>query len=797
MKGINEVFVETEQTVTEWLSQWTFINFTPRQFLDLKVVSVKAVTIGTISFPAKTVTNFDRISQQYTNEEYQDALSQSALGGTVIIKAGTVVGMPNSAIKRQLTKSNILPDIVDQSNLKAFMANALRDLYSDPNYIKVVRDTNGQQQVKVQINDISVYVWIRSITNPGDNSQEGAWYDISACVESVNTFVGPDGGSFNIQFTPASTVYDKQVGWSLANVSGYESGSVREDVIGVSTISKYIYREDNFLVRNDFFFSRVLQENDLVYIRFEGLEAEKEKNKIFQRAFGGQDISGKIYDLIGLIDTVSERGSQDNVLITAGGRDLMKLLIEDGSTFFPEQAGQQIFTDPNSILTRRNLIESLVHSQAVITSTTSFKFVPVVLKYIFNKFSNIGMVPSHVFNGYGSRIEKKKYQIQSGNVAFDSLQKELIGEREGVWRIVELLFDKSVSQRVLADNSVSMDSGSIINSIRKICQEPFVEFFGDTYGDKYFFVARKLPFDEIGYKGMVYNDIESEDENVSANVIGGVTKVEKFNNLVKVKDGLNSVKNKLNRFVKSANQFSQKLQSSIKKRNILNGRPALISDLVIDIDESDVRSDSLSYSNDAYSWYHLIPKGIGIENNFAAFKFLPAIPFDEYAEIWGNKSFELEYNYTPIEFVDDSVLQKSMKYMERQTLLDLKYVIQSNAYLPFTRQGSIVINGDRRIKRGTMIYYKPTEEIFYVDAVENNRNARDRWTTLIVSRGMRERYIKGVMVPFGIKPEKVSYFDIVRTPLPDNASVNETEFLKGWRVNKNVFNFFLQRRQWV
>ena len=58
----------------------------------------------------------------------------------------------------------------------------------------------------------------------------------------------------------------------------------------------------------------------------------------------------------------------------------------------------------------------------------------------------------------------------------------------------------------------------------------------------------------------------------------------------------------------------------------------------------------------------------------------------------------------------------------RQALAeDLKYSVESTCYLPFTRTGTITIKGgDRRIKRGTFIYFTPTNEIFYVDQVQHN-----------------------------------------------------------------------------
>ncbi len=62
---------------------------------------------------------------------------------------------------------------------------------------------------------------------------------------------------------------------------------------------------------------------------------------------------------------------------------------------------------------------------------------------------------------------------------------------------------------------------------------------------------------------------------------------------------------------------------------------------------------------------------------------------------------------------------------------------------------------------------------------------------------MKLKYIKGVKVKFGTKEELVSYFNIVPTDIPSNADQSDNSFLKNWVETKDVFNFFLQRRQWV
>src|SRR5258706_12340396 len=100
INGINEHIVTHDQTVSEWLSQWILIDdFTSRGFLDLKLVSGKIVNI----------TNLDRIKHTCNKEEL--ASLNDSLPDNVLIKSGTSVGLPNFALRRQLARPKVVPDI--------------------------------------------------------------------------------------------------------------------------------------------------------------------------------------------------------------------------------------------------------------------------------------------------------------------------------------------------------------------------------------------------------------------------------------------------------------------------------------------------------------------------------------------------------------------------------------------------------------------------------------------------------------------------------------------------------------
>lgn len=203
----------------------------------------------------------------------------------------------------------------------------------------------------------------------------------------------------------------------------------------------------------------------------------------------------------------------------------------------------------------------------------------------------------------------------------------------GIWQIVKIIVDRAVSERLIVDTSIDSYAGSLLNGIQKYVQKPFVEIFGDTYGDQYFFIIRRPPFDEP-----------------------------KFTSLSRLTDTIPAL--------------------NIKDEDI--------------VDANIMWSDS-----EVYSWYRLQPQGwlnhtqVNLTSNFS----LPIVYFREYNEIWGNRSLDIVSNYIHYDGFTGADTNGSRENVFDQIVEDLKYVVQSHAYLPFTRKGTITLHGDRRIKR--------------------------------------------------------------------------------------------------
>lgn len=308
-------------------------------------------------------------------------------------------------------------------------------------------------------------------------------------------------------------------------------------------------------------------------------------------------------------------------------------------------------------------------------------------------------------------------------------------DAKGIWQIVKLVIDKDTAKRRLIDSSISSANGSLMNYIKKCCQEPFVEFYADTYGDMYYLIVRKPPYDKKGFMSMLQEQYKTE------------------------KGDINGAK-------------------------------------IVEIDSSEIYNDNLYYGDgNAISWYHFTPQNsfFGGVSEYAL-SFIPAIYFEEYAEIWGSKVMDKVNNYTPYLNLDQG--QESQSWILKQAFEDLRYMVESSAYLPFTRQGTLTLRLDRRIKIGNIVRLKSTGEVFYVEDVTHNVSINDKkldaTTTVTLSRGMVEKYIRGVEMESkkDVGTKKIfSYFNIINTDLDFTKTKDKPETKEIKKTIKKTIEF--------
>jgi hypothetical protein len=763
---------------------------------------------------------------------------------------------------QKVNKAGLLTEGLEITDydIPAFKAKALADLEAKETYNTTTFNKFSKGSLKQTYPDMTVWIWCRALANASNNYQ-GEILNITPFLDKCTTDVSKVGGQFQIGLPPIVCEQKSDGTYIIKKTDikfyGKNQSSQQTDFLAQGAL----YEEKNGeLKRNLFLFHTVLSAQDLVFIRFETLNLEKEQRVIDSNKLTvpNSSLPNRIYDMIGLIDQngISIQSSSTDVSISIQGRDLAKIFIEDGAYVFNYELTKGMLGGPGSS-GNKGLSQRLIEDKSFQYLNLYFNnTIEKVIKFVFSQLTNIKVVPDNLFsfyvdeNGvdrrnyvYESESEKStrkqdditKYRIEAKQairntrqqhniyagaadeetIKIDSIYQEFhrflsaireknvrvsdltgatvswssfdyINERgvvenitdsafpdyfnenlysvevtsdvdrtatdavdkvitlektklsdsplhkkpaPGIWQIIKLALDTNVTGRRIIDSSLSTANGSLLNFFRKICQEPFVEMLMDTYGDMYYITVRKPPTDRSGILSMLSARVNVEGQGESSKT------------------------------TEAASELS------------VAG--------VIDIEASDVLVEELNFSDEeAISWYHLQPQANFLGGDEFSLAFLPAIFLPEYAEIWGSRPMQLQHNYLPTTFKDTD--RNTLDIVYKQAVEDLRYIIESNSYLPFTRKGMIKINGDRRCKVGNIIRYKPTGEIFHIDHVKNDFSINDksieRVTTLMVSRGMVEQLIYGIPSrESGGTQSYISYFNIVDTK-PVYEYVNSTEY---------------------
>lgn len=629
-----------------------------------------------------------------------------------LIMVGTWYAIPNKQITAELQKILASDLFMRQySSFSAFWSTKQKELLKDPEYVPWVSPTNnGDSSSSKPINDSYAARKRAAASGSGDENKEyhvqmkalniKVWvysrafnkvYDISSWIRTCSTNKDISMGTFSMKLVPTDTLTIQTFGEDFANHFNItdKRGSIHRD-----------------------WFSKFIQNNDMIFIRFEKLKKEKYedmgKRQSSTHIVEPSELNDKlIWDMMGLIDTVSTDVDSESTdySVSISGRDLMKLLVEDGSYFIPlkfvEGSPDRWFYggDPESSWFKRNMVTGSYDYYFAY----EFQQIDTVSSFIVNQLSNIGIVPNSLFSHCAKRPDAK-----------------------GVWQMITLWVDGQLSDRRIVDRSLTNPEGTLLDFFNKICQQPFVEFWGDTWGNEFDLMIRQPPF------------------------------------------------------TKTAIQ------------NVVNSKE------FIGIEPKDLLSFSLEYDNRAYAWYRIMPQNaLTGSSQFSSLALVPIIFLNEYVERFGNKRCITNDIYLSEKSLKGKDDEKNINTMSQALLNDLLYVVETTSYLPFTRKGTITINGDRRIKVGTFVILESTQELFYVTAVNNTitftNDVIDRVTVLTVERGMLLEYIMNAAK---------NYFNIVdidgiRADIQKRDSKHKDDVIAPsstkFGVNIDVFNFFLER----
>ncbi len=261
-----------------------------------------------------------------------------------------------------------------------------------------------------------------------DSRLDTSWIDLSDFIISVNTNVGNDAGSFSFTlpvYTSKQLKTKRGIDWMSVNSISTELGILTDE-----KQEQHLYIKEEFNEHDVFnIFNQLISENDLVFISFSKLDKNDARFEI-QSMFDSENISSlaakSSFDMIGLVDTVSINKNAEGSIINVeiSGRDLNKLLVEDGSFFYNPSttvAPSEVFFNEQGYEKQgdiRDVDEKGGKYQAInrlrrtkgeldIFCNQTNLNIDYIIKGVVSQLANIEIVPSDVFAKWENRTRWK------------------------------------------------------------------------------------------------------------------------------------------------------------------------------------------------------------------------------------------------------------------------------------------------------------------------------------------------------------------------------------------------------
>ena len=701
--------------------------------------------------------NFDRIIENYSAEDLTAEAVKITTKQLTLIRANTSLFLPKGELSMDLlalTGKNLF--IKDIKSFNAFYGTYLNLLQLD-GFTPAFKTTTNDNQVDVRNYSISVWVWSRAYSQNGT-----ILLDITKYIEHCTINVNGTMNSFSVSL---QAINDKSINVGDETVDRVNIDTDNDHHSVWDFVNPDTFISERFPLP---WFKRILQQNDIFFIRFEQLTLEKTEDRVkSSMEVPASNLPGKVFDMIGLVDRVSHQFNPmtTDMTVEVTGRDLTKLLIEDGSYFFP-----LLFTENSDSLFFNTQDDSKWFKRTFVKNTFDYLFIYKMqsvkdsLGFVVNQLANLGACNDTLFSSYDDKGNGGIEGAGLGGRRTQALQ--LTGQNKdqptwnavsGIWQIVDLLVDSQIEDRRIANSQISNPNGNLQSVIDSFCQRPFVEFFGDTYGDKFTFIARTPPY----------------------------------------------------------------TQQAIL--SVLNGG------YYIDVNLRDIEDIDLEWDTTFYTWFEMDPRNMFLgKSDSIALAYLPVIWFPEIAETFGNKQMKITDNYISNQAFTGVEGSENRDLFKQKVVEDFLYAIECYCNLPFTETGTITLKRDRRIKARTWI--KVGAQFFYVDTVSNSFTAVgekiDGSTSLSVNRGMYIDYIRGKYVE-SLK-RTIDYWSMVKSDvlretfiqkmqvtaanaintasalaiaavnpaggLPITASVSKNTVKVSFGTDKEAFDFFLQRK---
>lgn len=420
-------------TVADYMERNYIYGVTPQELFDL---------------------NKDLIWQQYTELDKEIEKTGSGKWPESADDLSLTSWLPSPCVLR-INPSKVTAELaiaqtnaqVNTEDFYAFAADKIQDIYQNEGYR--IADSSKRSP------DCSVVGWFKSLyyvsldakgkkTVKLEKQDFTEFADLSRHIISLATSMTSNGGSFTMRL-PIISARSEGVSVITEILKGENGEKTYSDMAGQQCKASkndvsYEYGErGEYYAKSSFddieanYFNWLISSNDILFISFEKLDMElvKDASDWYSGDADNFKISTKlaegVYDMIALVDEVKvvTNSQSSDAYVEITGRDLMKLLIEDGSFFFNPSttsdpstvfANEQSYGKQGDIReadvmnnTYNNPINRLrrVTGEIDIFANRINMDISYILKGVISQLANVEVVPGYVFETWGE--DRTKY----------------------------------------------------------------------------------------------------------------------------------------------------------------------------------------------------------------------------------------------------------------------------------------------------------------------------------------------------------------------------------------------------
>lgn len=400
-----------------------------------------------LNYPPKdTSRNRDIIFKSLTTQKQKEIGSPDNIQENIELPAPLKLKIPkeNLSIDLILTESNFKSS---NFNYNAFVVESLKDVLNNNGYY------SGSDIVVKAEPSATIWLWSKALATKSGGI--GQLIDISPWVEQLDTNVTKTGGNFSLTIAPIKAslkgafsgdnpdtgrlddFFEKHGRQNPDNNyhSGLDSGFY--ETKNGERVAKISITEGNVVDgRTQYFFHHIISNNDILFISFD--------DKFDGGEITNADLPFQFFDMIGLVDDNSTSyDPMGNVMISITGRDCMKLLLEDGTFFFPNSfaskdseggifKNQMVSADGTSTFNKTIGGDESTASRSsarfkggsIIEGffNANFRTIDKIMNLLIGHLSNIQICPDELFEFYGDR--RTEFQFEIGEESADKVKEE-------------------------------------------------------------------------------------------------------------------------------------------------------------------------------------------------------------------------------------------------------------------------------------------------------------------------------------------------------------------------------------